>query len=778
MKYCKNLLLSFLIFLLHFHTIIAQPESISGIINTYASVISIDTAGCGDVIAVSDAGGFATGDTVMLIQMKGATIDSSNTSSFGDVTDFGNAGNYEFSSVTNISVNQITLAGKLQNLYLPSGYLQIIRVPSYSDAVVTSSLFPQDWNGITGGVLVFFVSDTLSLNADIDASGKGFLGGIISNNPDGACGNNNIDGYYYDLYQGGSTWTKGGAQKGEGIYVLSSTREAGRGKQANGGGGGNKHNTGGGGGGNYTNGGKGGNELESCIVNENGGIGGAAMPYNLGKIFIGGGGGCGDFNNGVGSGGANGGGIIIIKAKYVVGNGRQIIADGFDELIMGGGIGDGVGGGGGGGTVLLDVQDFTLSSLTLQANGGDGGYQGTGNTWGCAGTGGGGGTGVIYISGSSLPVNVTTNTLPGAAGIILNPLAYCYNTTYGAEAGDSSATSYLTGLSFSYSLPLLLSVTLGNDTSICEGDTFQLDAGNTGADFLWSTGDTTQSIPVSASGEYSVMVSNATCSTADTITLSHIPCNTLLFTASDTSVCEKFCIGFFDSSQNNPVSWQWLFEGGNPSSSTLQNPEDICYNLSGSYDVTLISTGVNNVTDTLLLMDYIVVYPTPSIPVISQNGYVLTSSPSPFYQWQYNSIDIPGATNQSYTVTQSGLYTVVVSSEAGCRSSANFYFLISGLDYPETIGLIDVYPNPSNGIFNVELSNLPADGFASINIINTLGRTVYYSEKLSSPNLKHEINLKGVFPGIYFLEVKIDNTHDFPEINWKKKKIVITGSLH
>ncbi|HYV95563.1 MAG TPA: hypothetical protein VE978_27560, partial [Chitinophagales bacterium] len=40
------------------------------------------------------------------------------------------------------------------------------------------------------------------------------------------------------------------------------------------------------------------------------------------------------------------------------------------------------------------------------------------------------------------------------------------------------------------------------------------------------------------------------------------------FAASDTAVCEKFCISFYDSSTNNPTSWQWLFPGGNPSSST------------------------------------------------------------------------------------------------------------------------------------------------------------------------------------------------------------------
>src|SRR6185295_17234913 len=33
------------------------------------------------------------------------------------------------------------------------------------------------------------------------------------------------------------------------------------------------------------------------------------------------------------------------------------------------------------------------------------------------------------------------------------------------------------------------------------------------------------------------------------------------FASSDTSVCEKFCINFFDSSTNNPTSWQWNFPG-------------------------------------------------------------------------------------------------------------------------------------------------------------------------------------------------------------------------
>ncbi len=51
-------------------------------------------------------------------------------------------------------------------------------------------------------------------------------------------------------------------------------------------------------------------------------------------------------------------------------------------------------------------------------------------------------------------------------------------------------------------------VNLGNDTTIFEGQSLILDAGNAGSQYLWSTGDTTQTIVVSVSGDYSVAVEN------------------------------------------------------------------------------------------------------------------------------------------------------------------------------------------------------------------------------------------------------------------------------
>lgn len=60
-------------------------------------------------------------------------------------------------------------------------------------------------------------------------------------------------------------------------------------------------------------------------------------------------------------------------------------------------------------------------------------------------------------------------------------------------------------------------VYIGNDTTLYEGQTLLLDAGNPGSDFLWTTGDTTQTLLVSDPGTYGVTVSNSCGSAYDDI---------------------------------------------------------------------------------------------------------------------------------------------------------------------------------------------------------------------------------------------------------------------
>ena len=242
------------------------------------------------------------------------------------------------------------------------------------------------------------------------------------------------------------------------------------------------------------------------------------------------------------------------------------------------------------------------------------------------------------------------------------------------------------------------------------------------------------------------------------------------FNVDDNNVCEKFCINFTDQSVNNPTAWQWFFPGGDPSSSGDQNPINICYNIPGTYDVTLITTNANG-NDSLTLHNYITVTPTPPFPIITQGDYTLTSTPANSYQWQLNATDISGATNQSYTVFQTGYYTVVVGDSNGCKNSATTYVLISGVDDVSGDGNISIYPNPATDGLMVELLNGFVGDEISISILNTLGQKIYSSQQSrsigTSAYFKKEIDLQHVASGVYFLEIKTES-------GLVKKKIIIT----
>ncbi|MFO7830240.1 MAG: PKD domain-containing protein [Bacteroidales bacterium] len=75
------------------------------------------------------------------------------------------------------------------------------------------------------------------------------------------------------------------------------------------------------------------------------------------------------------------------------------------------------------------------------------------------------------------------------------------------------------------------------------------------------------------------------------------------FSTDSQVVSEGESISFTDQSSNNPLSWEWTFEGGTPQSSTSQNPI-VEYNQAGTYDVTLTvknEDGENTLTKTDLI---------------------------------------------------------------------------------------------------------------------------------------------------------------------------------
>jgi len=501
--------------------------TLTGIVNAYYPPTTAGALAAGATsVALGHAalGGaqtaIAAGDLLLFIQPQDAAINSTNTGAYGDGlpgdpasgwTSLNNSGNFEFATATNaVLVTGGTLnfqatgaGGGLLNTYTSAAYVagtqgqrtyQVIRVPQYTSALLSSTLTAMIWNGATGGVLSIDVASQLTLGGTVAVDALGFRGGAGRILGGGA-------GAPFDYVTLATITTD--ASKGEGIagtprYVVNGTVASpaqtandtaveglpngsySRGAPGNAGGGAadadpaaNDQNSGGGGGGNAGAGGTGGFGWNSAGVV--GGFGGAAFPVSTSALSMGGGAGAGTTNNGsywlpstdtggnncganctgIFSSGAAGGGIVIIHAGAITGSGA-ISANGQSAVET---ENDGGGGGGAGGTILVFANSGGLGGLTAIANGGAGGTTWPeqapgafpGNRHG-PGAGGGGGAilasaapGSTSVSGGSPGVTTLANdaygATPGQPGVVLPGLSITQ--TPGTQAGAYCASADL-----------------------------------------------------------------------------------------------------------------------------------------------------------------------------------------------------------------------------------------------------------------------------------------------------------------------------------------------
>jgi len=548
---------------------------IGGQLNHYASFISQDD--CRNTITVDNAIDFTPGMGIFVIQMTGANINLSNTDSFGDMTDLNGTGQYEYNRIVAIQGNDLTLELALVHTYPGTG-TQVVGFPILAAANVTSPLVPQAWNGITGGVIALEVTNTLTITADIEASGSGFRGGqavaITDNNCSFLTAANN---YAYE--QG--NWR--GAPKGEGIALTTVSRAFGRGAQANGGGGGNDHNSGGGGGSLLTTGGQGGQNNEPGAFNCDGnfpGRGGKVVFNANNRLFMGGGGGAGHSNNTPTMHGGNGGGIILLKVGTIEFAGGRIRANG---TAGGNAAGDGAGGGGAGGMIVL-VTNSSSGVPQLEAIGGAGGTANNSNQNRCFGPGGGGSGGVVWSNTLLAPA-----VGGGIAGTSINSQS-CPVSTNGATAGSAGLVGTLTNLQAGspYQVPAILNIP--NDTLVCPGEQLLLVAvtSGTGLAYRWqrlvlgswlnvpedanASGTQTPELLLRANaqtaGTYRLAVTASGCSTE--LVSTSVQVDLLLAATANPAFILNGNTATFSANLSSPADVLWHF--GNAQTSTIPNP--------------------------------------------------------------------------------------------------------------------------------------------------------------------------------------------------------------
>ena len=307
-----------------------------------------------NMIEVADGTLFHPGDEVLVITMVDPETDMNQNT----------VGQFETRYVSHVFGNMLFLQNALNHDFVSSNGAkhQVIKVYNYTDVTVNGEITCSNWDGSTGGVLIFRASGSLNISSTgkITVDGKGYRGHDRQSD--------NQNGY-----------------QGEGIFGVGVQSTAANGN----GGGGGLYAYGGGAGGGYANAGAVGTYSNQY------GIGGLAVgDSTLTKLYMGGAGGTGgdnDSNNATNPNGGFGGGIILIAANQVTN---------FGILSANGGNGqysnsnDGGAGGGAGGSILLQSLTFQNDS-SLLAEGGIG-YNGSN------GDGGNGSVGRIRIVSKTL----------------------------------------------------------------------------------------------------------------------------------------------------------------------------------------------------------------------------------------------------------------------------------------------------------------------------------------------------------------------------------------
>ncbi|MEO8760769.1 MAG: gliding motility-associated C-terminal domain-containing protein, partial [Bacteroidia bacterium] len=128
-------------------------------------------------------------------------------------------------------------------------------------------------------------------------------------------------------------------------------------------------------------------------------------------------------------------------------------------------------------------------------------------------------------------------------------------------------------------------VTQSGSTTFCQGNSVKLTA-SVGSSYLWSNGDTTQTIKVDSAGNYSVIVINSfgchATSSSTSVTVN--PLAVAAFTPGEVKASMTYS---FTNTSTNAVSYAWIF--GDGQTSTAVNPTNV-YAVGGIYNVTLIAT--------------------------------------------------------------------------------------------------------------------------------------------------------------------------------------------
>ena len=212
-------------------------------------------------------------------------------------------------------------------------------------------------------------------------------------------------------------------------------------------------------------------------------------------------------------------------------------------------------------------------------------------------------------------------------------------------------------------------VDLGVDTFICDPyGTMVLYADNPNMNYTWLPGgETSDSIVVSQSGTYTVVVSNGVCedSSSIDITIATEPVSSA--SADPITICEGETVNYTADSDTLPNVWNWNFGDGNTSNE--QSPQHD-FPSEGTYNYSLIidyDCHKDTFNGTIVVLKQPFVDLGPDTILCLPGSYELDAGNTGMvYEWS------TGDNEEKFTVTETGTYSVKVNNSF-CISEDEVY---------------------------------------------------------------------------------------------------------
>ena len=265
------------------------------------------------------------------------------------------------------------------------------------------------------------------------------------------------------------------------------------------------------------------------------------------------------------------------------------------------------------------------------------------------------------------------------------------------------------------------------------------------------------------------------------------------FTGNPTTVNVGGTVAFRDASTGNPTSWSWTFQGGNPATSTSQNPS-VVYSTAGTYNVTLtVSDGTSEDTETKNA--YITVsengdIPTPPDPDGELEASFIASSYNIVIGDCINFTDMSSGSPTSWTWTFQGAETVTSSVQNPTNICYNtpgtynvtLYVQNANGDYDSEVceGCIVVENNPTLPIadFEANVTVIPVGGvvrFTNLSQNGPFDQWAWHFEGGTPSNISDSIPPVIAYTeiGTYDVELRCRKTNGVQDIELKQNYIKV-----